>query len=207
AGGKRLSQCARDPRRGAGRHAGGELRHLDDQVRRRSVGLLHAPDRRLPRRSDVRDPGLAGVRALVAPPQRLRHNASRRARRAPRDPTDAPRQRRGLSLQPTGATDYSDDLRAASAADLSATLVAGAFFAATVLAGARTGAFASAAGLSCTGAWASLGSSAGQANAPAPRNASAIDNNFMTCLWYVRGLQPRPDRAPDQGPAQAPAGL
>ena len=66
--------------------------------------------------------------------------------------------------------DYSDDLRAVSAA----TLVVCAFLVTVVLVGvvARTGALAAAIDLSC-GAWASLASSAGQASAPALTNASA----------------------------------
>ena len=67
AGGKRLPDRAGDPRRGAGRHAGGELHHVDDQVRRRPAGVLHAADRRRPGRRHVRDPGLAADRAAVAP--------------------------------------------------------------------------------------------------------------------------------------------
>ena len=72
AGGKRLPHRAGDPRRGARRHAGGEPDHLDDQVRRRSVGLLHAADRRRPGRRDLRDPGLAADRAAVAAPADMR---------------------------------------------------------------------------------------------------------------------------------------
>ena len=41
--GERLSHRARDPGRRAGRHARGQFHHLDDQVGRRTVGILQPP--------------------------------------------------------------------------------------------------------------------------------------------------------------------
>jgi len=69
-GGERLPHGARDPRRGARRHARGELRHLDDQGRRQRGRVLHAADRGLPGCGDAGDPGVAAAGAAVAPASR-----------------------------------------------------------------------------------------------------------------------------------------
>ena len=82
--GERLPDRAGDPRRRAGRHARGELHHVDDQGRRQPAGVLQPADRRRARRADARDLVLAAAAApapqhargrVAAAP--LRHEPSR----------------------------------------------------------------------------------------------------------------------------------